>query len=78
MEIVYYIYALDIDADHITAALSCSDKKTTRQAYRLTSEKMKVKDGVNEFYFGCDEINVDKARFRSQCRSIESFVSCNV
>ena len=71
MGVRYYVCALDISEDGITA-LSCPDGKTARQAYLIASQKMKIQNGTNGFYFRCIEINVTKSRIQRLYSAIRS------
>lgn len=47
----YYVYALDLRSDCITAAVSCPDKKTAKQAFLIASRKMKPESNMRDFHF---------------------------
>jgi len=72
MEIRYYVYALDIDKDCVTAALSCPDAETARRVFRAVSKKMKAKDDADRFHFGCAEVDVSASKMQSALRSLDS------
>ena len=54
----YYVYALDTTDGQITAALSCPDEKTAKQAYQVAKRKFEAEHGgTNSFHFGFASID---------------------
>ena len=49
----YYVYALDTENGQITAALSCRDEKTAKQAYQIAKRSFETEYGeTSSFHFG--------------------------
>jgi len=60
METKYYIYVVDTHDRLISAALSCSDAKTAKQAYQVAKREFEAEHGSHAAYhFGFDCVGVD-------------------
>ena len=58
----YYIYALDTADGSMTAALSCPDEKTAKQAFLIASREMKMEHSTDGFRFGHTYIDSQTGR----------------